>query len=295
MNIKQLRYVTAIIAAGSFSAAAVVERVSVQAVSKAIGELEIEVGEPLFIRENSGVRPTRLGRAFGSRAGRVLSEYDSLQEFVSRRDIAGAEDLLRIGFCCPQFPGSEGLYGLIATVASRTLHRKVEVLCADLNHHMEELRDGCFDALITIGMIGGDGIVCGSLGTMSPYVLMAETNPLAKKDELTIADINTCPVAYSSVFDQYNSSVCNTYVSRGVTSELVKVLTNEEFTDLILRKNGLTFIVGGDFIGPMPGRAIRPIAAADRVPVPICLSTLEGSDISYVEWRHALAKMKLLG
>lgn len=68
MNIKQVRYVCAIVDLGSFSAAAAREGVSVQAVSKAMAELESALGEPLFERRSAGVTPTPLGRAFAVRA-----------------------------------------------------------------------------------------------------------------------------------------------------------------------------------------------------------------------------------
>lgn len=62
MNIKQVRYVCAIMDLGSFSAAAAHEGVSVQAVSKAMAELESSLGGPLFERRSAGVVPTALGR-----------------------------------------------------------------------------------------------------------------------------------------------------------------------------------------------------------------------------------------
>ena len=74
MNIKQVRYVCAIVELGSFSAAAAREGVSVQAVSKAMAELESALDGPLFERRSVGVTPTPLGRAFAARARRVLDE-----------------------------------------------------------------------------------------------------------------------------------------------------------------------------------------------------------------------------
>lgn len=47
--------------AGSFSGAAREANVTVQAVSKAIGELEAELGEPLFVRRSKGAVPTAFG------------------------------------------------------------------------------------------------------------------------------------------------------------------------------------------------------------------------------------------
>ncbi|MBM6775139.1 LysR family transcriptional regulator [Olsenella profusa] len=57
MNVKQLRYVCSIVDAGSFSAAAAREGVSVQAVSKSMAELEGRLGTPLFERLSAACAP----------------------------------------------------------------------------------------------------------------------------------------------------------------------------------------------------------------------------------------------
>lgn len=64
MNIKQIRYFVAVFESGSFSIAAKTCGVAVQAVSKAIHELENGLGEHVFERTNRGAAPTTVGRAF---------------------------------------------------------------------------------------------------------------------------------------------------------------------------------------------------------------------------------------
>lgn len=64
MNIGQIRYFVAAFEEGSFSAAARKQFVTVQAVSKAVSDLEGELGKSLFIRGNRSARPTEFGTAF---------------------------------------------------------------------------------------------------------------------------------------------------------------------------------------------------------------------------------------
>ena len=295
VNIKQLRYVTAILSTGSFSSAAACEGVSVQAVSKAMSELEGEVGEPLFIRTSSGVSPTPLGEAFGSRANKVLAEFDSLERFVRSHDRgSGMGGRFSMGFCMPPFQEVDRYCSLVKVVAERALGCQVEVLLTNGDDCVEELRAGRFDALITVGPIKADGVVCGSLGTMAPMVVMSQDNPLAKKSELTIEDISTCPVLLAPDFEHFNESVCMAYVCRGVTSELVEVCDGEAYRTFLFDRNGLSFIMGSEFLGKLEGCVVRPIAARDRLAVPICFSTLAGSGLSYLEFARALVKMKIL-
>ena len=296
LNIKQLRYVTAIISTGSFSAAAAREGVSVQAVSKAMSELEGEMGESLFDRASSGVRATPLGRSFAARARHVLKEYDALEQMVhthGREPIPSAP--LSLGFCCPHFNGVERLASIIVTMSKRILRRDVELTLLPMETFVDDLRAGRVDALITLGMIKEPGVISGCLGTMSPSVQMAPTNPLAEKSQLTMADINSCPVLITGDFEHYNQSVCEAYVERGMTSELVTVTSLEEQRTFMEEQNGLAFVVGGPLFGFMRDLVMKPIVPEDRVPVPICLSSMPGADVSYVELRHLLAETELLG
>lgn len=295
MNIKQLRYVTAILSTGSFSSAAACEGVSVQAVSKAMSELEGEMGEPLFIRTSSGVSPTPMGESFGSRANKVLAEFDSLERFVRSHDRgSGTGRRFAMGFCIPPFQEVGRYSSLVRIVAERALGCRVEVLLTNADDCVGELRAGRFDALVTVGPIKADGVVCGSLGTMAPMVVMAQNNPLAEKSEITIEDISTRPVLLAPDFEHFNRSVCMAYVARGVTSELVEVEDAEAYRELLFERGGLSFIMGSEFLGKLEGCVVLPVAARDRVAVPICFSTLAGSGLSYLEFARALVKTKIL-
>lgn len=295
VNIKQLRYVTAILSTGSFSAAAACEGVSVQAVSKAMSELEGEIGEPLFIRTSSGVSPTPLGEAFGARANRVLAEFDSLERFVRTRERgSGLGGSFSMGFCMPPFQEVDRYRSLVRAVAERALGCRVEVLLTTSEDCVEELRAGRFDALLTLGPVKADGVVCGGLGTMAPMVLMAKGHPLSQKSELTIEDISSCPVLLAPDFEHYNENVCRAYVSRGVTSELVGVEDAGSYHSFLFERGGLSFILGSEFLGKLEGCVTRPVVARDRLAAPICFSTLAGSGLSYLEFSRALVKMKIL-
>lgn len=68
MNIKQITYLAAVIEHGSLSAAAKDQYVTVQTVSKAIADLERELGRRLFVRESRGMRPTPFCQEFGEKA-----------------------------------------------------------------------------------------------------------------------------------------------------------------------------------------------------------------------------------
>ncbi|MGO1544216.1 MAG: LysR family transcriptional regulator [Gulosibacter sp.] len=84
MELRHLRYFTAVVEAGSFTAAAAQLHISQPPLSVAIGKLEHEVGVPLLARTHRGVAPTSAGRYLLDAASRVLGEVDEVLETLGR-------------------------------------------------------------------------------------------------------------------------------------------------------------------------------------------------------------------
>ena len=297
MNIKQVRYVCAIVDLGSFSAAAAREGVSVQAVSKAMAELESTLGEPLFERRSAGVTPTPLGRTFASHARRVLEEWASLERFVAAPQ---AERIgfstFHIGFCCLNYPGIERLVHLISTVTGKVLGRRVEVELLDCSEALGALRSHRADAVISVSPLSADDVNCGSIGTLSSSVLLATTHPLARKSRVSLADLNDYPLLYPTSFEHYCKSVVDAYRAKGLSSPVLEASPETMSADFITSQNVFSFIVAGNVTGAMEGFVIRPIEAVDMQPVPICISTLRGPGaLDIVSFRKALSHLSLFG
>lgn len=296
MNIKQVRYVCAIMDLGSFSAAAAREGVSVQAVSKAMAELESSLGEPLFERRSAGVTPTPLGRAFATRARRVLDEWEALERFASEPGVAPAPAPLRMGFCCPVYPGVERLVKLISTVTGKVLGRQVNVDMLRCSDALDALRSGRCDALITVGPLEADDVSCGPLGTVSSDVLVPQNHPLAAKSEVSLDELADYPVLCPCDFEHYCRAVVDEYLKRGLRSEVVKFSVGDPVPDSLTDGSCYSFIFVGNITGAPEGYVIRPLAKGDALPVPICLSSLRRpGGIDFVAFRRSLSRLSLFG
>ncbi|WP_354699825.1 HTH-type transcriptional regulator CynR [Paraconexibacter sp. AEG42_29] len=97
MELRQLRYLVAIVDHGTFTAAAEALHVAQPALSQQMRRLEAEVGLPLLRRAPRGVTPTDAGGLLVARARRVLSELDAataeldeLQGLLRGRVVLGA-------------------------------------------------------------------------------------------------------------------------------------------------------------------------------------------------------------
>ena len=95
MNITRIKYFSVVAETGSVREAAALMQISPPAVSRAIKELEQEVGLVLFVPSGRGIAITDQGRLLQQRAGRLLGEYEAFVSESRRSD--GANNLLRIG------------------------------------------------------------------------------------------------------------------------------------------------------------------------------------------------------
>lgn len=103
MDIRQIRYFVHAVEGKSLSAAAKRQFVTVQAVSKAISELEHELGIQLLTRGNHGVKPTAVGVAFYERARKTLTNFDELDDFTKHFPTSRDNEHMSIALCSPSF------------------------------------------------------------------------------------------------------------------------------------------------------------------------------------------------
>ena len=104
MNLTKLRYIVTVDREGSISGASKNLHITQSAVTKAVADVEAELGFALFDRRARGVAATADGREFIDRASRILSDMDQLvMDTKSGRD--SRDRVLRIGIAPPSLEG----------------------------------------------------------------------------------------------------------------------------------------------------------------------------------------------
>lgn len=207
MNIKQIRYFVAVFQGGSLSAAAKEQYVTVQAVSKAIADLERELKNELFVRESRGVHPTPFGKAFYGKAEPVLRDFDELEAFAHNRRAEGVSSL-RLGLCTPPFFGHEQARASIATFISKNMGIDTSVSLETGAHGVSALHAGRLDALIVVGAFSHPDFESTTMGKIMPSVVMSRRHPLALHNMVTLADIRPYPVVVSEHLQQFQRGHC---------------------------------------------------------------------------------------
>ena len=272
---KPVRYFVAVFQSGSLSAAAKEQYVTVQAVSKAIADLERELKNELFVRESRGVHPTLFGKAFYVKAEPVLRSFDELEAFAHRRRSAESP-LLRLGLCASPLYGYEQACASIASFVYKNSGIETSIRLEAGLRGFGALQAGHLDALIVVGACRHPDMDCLNLGKVMLGVIMSYRHPLAQHQTVSLDDIKPYPVSISEDFDRFNDSVAEFYRERGIDI-LVSATTAAQFERYLTRENGLALTVGVPALGQFnPLTELKPMAAKDSVSVPICLVSLKG-------------------
>lgn len=198
MTLTQLRYVIEVAEAGSISAAAARLFIAQPSLSKAVGELEAEMGVRIFERGARGVRLTDEGMRFLSYARQVVEQADLLESqylhaeprrrvfavssqhyaFVVNAFVGLVREIGREKY---EFSLREGTTaGIIEDV--RTQRSEVGVIyLSDFNREVIE------------GAVKRAELRFEPLFTASPHVFVSRTSPLAGRSSVTLGDLEPFP------------------------------------------------------------------------------------------------------
>ena len=144
MDIRHLKYFTEVVCLESFSRAAEKIHVSQSTVSKAIRELEDELGDKLLIRNAKSFQLTDKGSAFYHEAQKIVEAFDSLPEVVedNKQHITGT---LTVGVP----PSSGAVY--LPVLVSTFVKENPLIMLKILDRNSKAIEDGILYGSIDIG------------------------------------------------------------------------------------------------------------------------------------------------
>lgn len=287
MNIKQVNYFVSVSELGSLSAAARESGVSVQALSKAMTDLEKDLPEPLFIRTHQGIQLTDFGEAFYRKAVGVCEEFHELE---SMADIVREQNSkLKLFLCTPAFYRNARARAEIASFFKKYLNLETEVLIGTGRDGMTALVTGSCTALITIGALHHADVDCFSVGTVPTGICISKSHPLADRASVTLADLKPYPVLASKEFDHFNDSILVTYRRGELESEIIEP-DFYEMPFLFYFKHAICLMACIPSLGElMPHSIMVPIVDPTAKPIPVCLVTPKNMKTeSYLRLEHLM-------
>ena len=147
LNLQRLEMYVAVVAAGSFTAAAQTLGLTKAVVSFNIKQLEAELGVSLLTRTTRRIAMTDAGERFYQRCLQLLQDAESVLEDV-RRDHSGLSGLLRIT-TTPEYGARVVVPALAAFTA---LHPQLRIQHVSSSNH-DDLISGRFDVAVRLGQL----------------------------------------------------------------------------------------------------------------------------------------------
>lgn len=300
MNINQVKYFVTVYEQGSISAAARGHNVSVQAVSKAISDLEREYGQKLFDRTNNGVSPTVQGRAFYQKAKVAAKAYADLETMSFDSGLPEPESLapFRMALCSPAFDGDDQLRRAWSMFFQRNTGMPITFDLASREQMARGIDPDEYDALVTIGKYEKQGCTCTPMGSLPTGITVARAHPLASKEFVTFADLGKYPAGESGVYDSFNSSILVTCKQLHLVSNVNQITTAADALAHITIKQGYYFsVVLNRLRKAKLATALIPIDPAEDPRIPICIVTRDDRETARhrIVRNFALHAMDLVG
>lgn len=207
MELRHLRYFTAVAENGGFARAARLLHVAQSAISEQIRDLEEEVGVPLFDRTNRRVALTEHGTRFLEDARAVLAAAAKATANI-QRSIRGEIGTLTVGF----FVGGTGTFFPAIIKEFRRRFPDVQVSLVELapGLHHRALQSGVIDVGFTrpTPAASTPAIRSEHFKTEPLYAVLPKSHPLAARDHIFIGElagetfILNKPVDAHAVFDK---------------------------------------------------------------------------------------------
>ncbi|MFD5815945.1 LysR family transcriptional regulator [Streptomyces sp. NPDC127038] len=185
MELRTLRYFVAVAEELHFGRAATRLHMSQPPLSRAIKQLEAEVGAPLFTRSPTGVTLTAVGSVLLDEARALLDHADRVRVRVSAA--AGAATIT-VGILGD---GTDPGVARLAAAYRRSRPRiDIRVRDTDLTDPTCGLRAGLVDVALTRAPFDETALTVRTLRADPVGVVLRADDPLARRDELRLAELD---------------------------------------------------------------------------------------------------------
>ncbi|MDO4267208.1 MAG: LysR family transcriptional regulator, partial [Eubacteriales bacterium] len=188
------------------------------ALSRAIKDLETEIGMQIFVRMQGGVILTHQGKEFLAKAQRLNEQYVALQEQYYLRNKPDVAQISLAAIRCVIFEK--------ALIHLYNAHKEMEFLNFCMcEESIGEVIEHVYDGSYAIGLVfafddvtealrhrcGQKGIAVHSLGQLPIYAQVGPDHPLVGKEQISMDDLRTFPCATMSQ-DEMEASLNTSHV-----------------------------------------------------------------------------------
>jgi LysR family transcriptional regulator, hydrogen peroxide-inducible genes activator len=188
VELEQLRHFVKVADLGSFTRAAKEVFLSQPALSRSIGRLEAELGQPLFDRQTRKIALTDAGATLLDRARQVLAIVEDLKTQIRDDGKSGRIRLGAIPTIAPYF-----LPGLLKIFGKAFPHAQVIVQEDTTASLLTRISEGEIDLAILARPLETKYVEVEDLFAEELFVVLSAENPLAQKKRLQLCDLESEP------------------------------------------------------------------------------------------------------
>ncbi len=228
--------------------------------SRAIKELEDELGVLLFDRDRRGTRLTQAGEVFLQDVRRVFSTLELARENVKAVS-SGYLGILRIAV--PSGCIDPRLSTFLARCREEYPAVEIRLTEASLTEQLRGLRSGSFNLGFAYTAEVGDGIIAEPIWVDSVVVVVAARHPLLANKQIPLEDLIHYPlvVADPRVFGKCGCEVGQMVQDAAVKLDVEYVASMEMMLTLVAAGYGVGFANAAQIrVSNRPDIAIRPLA-----------------------------------
>lgn len=243
LRLRDLHTLLVVLESGSMAKAAGALALTQPAVSKAMQEMETELGVPLLERDARGVRPTVFGEAMAARARAIVDELgQGARELAHLADPDVGE--VRIGTTEPM---TVTVADAIRAVARDRPRIAFEVAISDTGSLLADLRARRLDVVVTRYGLGADDDDLDAAWLFRvPLVAVADRhNPLLRRRRLALAEVMDQPWTLSPPDTVLGRLVAAAFRREGLPLPPAVVTS----VSIAMR---LSLIAGGHYISMLP-------------------------------------------
>lgn len=249
MTLQQLKYVVTVAETGTLSEAAKKLFLSQPSLTKAIKELENEMGIIIFNRTNKGIYISKDGEIFLGYARQVLEQVLLLEEKY-KTNISGKQEFRvstqHYSFAVnafvdliKEYGGEEYDFSLIETqtftVIDDVSRMKSEIGILYYND---------FNQMVIKKLLRMNDLKFTELFTAKPHIFVSTENPLAKMEAVTMEDLTPYPyLSYEQ--GEHNSFYFSEEIfSTAIRQKNIRVMDRATLFNLLIGLNGYTVCSG---------------------------------------------------
>lgn len=224
MDLQQLKYFQTVAKLEHMTKAAIILNVSQPALSKAISQLEGEIGTPLFERVGRSIRLNRYGRIFLEKTLSITEIFEEAKKEIEDL-IMPDSGKVSIGFT--HSIGTQILSRMIKKYHQIYPDVRFEVAQRNSLNLLEDLAAGNCDICIVPQIETNIAIQWQKLWKEEVYVIVPNEHPLAKLDYIKLKDIGNEPIVAIKEGNSLRQLQTNFFKKVGI--DPVIVFEGEEF------------------------------------------------------------------